>query len=154
MAAVGLRFRAELTRRWRAWLALALILGLIGGAVLSFAAGARRTDSAYERFLRHQRASDVIVAKQVASFTSPAPPGPPLDPAAIGKLPGVEAVSTAPFAYAFIGSGVGVVIPPDQRSADLINRLKILEGRRPDPTHPTEVVVGFDFADQYGLHRR
>ncbi|HEY2331096.1 MAG TPA: hypothetical protein VGH94_04195, partial [Acidimicrobiales bacterium] len=33
-----------------------------------------------------------------------------------------------------------------------INRLKILEGRRPDPTDPAEVAVGFDFAAQYGIH--
>jgi hypothetical protein len=152
MAAVGLHFRAELRRRWRAWLGLAVVLGLIGGAVLALAAGARRTDSAYGRFLRHQNASDVIVSKGVASFTFAAPPGPPLDPADVARLPGVEEASSAPDFYALIGSGVGVIVPPDERSADQINRLKILEGRRPDPTDPAEVAVGFDFAAQYGIH--
>jgi len=41
------RLRIELRARWRAWAALALIVGLTGGAVLALAAGARRTDSSY-----------------------------------------------------------------------------------------------------------
>jgi len=35
-------FRAELRRRWRAWLALALIVGAFAGVVEAAAAGARR----------------------------------------------------------------------------------------------------------------
>jgi hypothetical protein len=34
-------FRAELRRRWRAWLALALIVGAFAGVVEAAAAGAR-----------------------------------------------------------------------------------------------------------------
>jgi hypothetical protein len=32
MGAVWLRLRAELRHRWRGWLALAMLLGLIGGS--------------------------------------------------------------------------------------------------------------------------
>ena len=42
--------RAELRRRWRAWLALALIVGAFAGVVEAAAAGARRTDAAYPPF--------------------------------------------------------------------------------------------------------
>ena len=38
-------------RRWRALVSLALLLGLAGGVVLTAAAGARRTDTAYPRLL-------------------------------------------------------------------------------------------------------
>ena len=46
MGPVWYRLRAEARARWRAWLSLALVAGLTAGAVIAFAAGARRTDSA------------------------------------------------------------------------------------------------------------
>ena len=51
MAAVWVRARAELRARWRAWLGLMLLLGLAGGTVMALAAGARRTDTAYDRLV-------------------------------------------------------------------------------------------------------
>src|SRR5256885_15320448 len=51
MAAVWIHARAELCARWRAMLGLALLVGGVGGAAIAAAAGARRTDSAYPRFL-------------------------------------------------------------------------------------------------------
>jgi hypothetical protein len=44
------------------WIFLALLVGLAGGAVLTAAAGALRTDSAYPRFLQASKASDVLVS--------------------------------------------------------------------------------------------
>ena len=61
MTAVLLRARAEIKARWRVWLSLMLMLGVFGGAVMAIAAGARRTDSAYPRFLEWSRAPDVSV---------------------------------------------------------------------------------------------
>ncbi len=149
MAAVGLRLRAELARRWRSWLSLALILGLVGGAVLALAAGARRTDSAYSRFLDAQNAYDVLLAKDTGDFGTEDPPGPPLDAVAIKALPGVKDAAVASRFFTTIGAGVGVLVSPDGRLGDKVNSLKILEGRRADPEHPAEVVVGFAFAEQY-----
>jgi hypothetical protein len=51
MGSVAIVFRAWLRHRWRPTLTLALLLGFIGGVVLSAAAGARRTDTAYPRVL-------------------------------------------------------------------------------------------------------
>lgn len=50
MTAVWLILRAEFRRRWRAWLALALLVALVGGLVLAAAAAGRRTASAFPRF--------------------------------------------------------------------------------------------------------
>jgi hypothetical protein len=61
MATVWLRLRAEVRGRWRAMTALALLLGIVGGVVLTAAAGARRTDTAYPRLLRWANAADVTV---------------------------------------------------------------------------------------------
>ena len=52
----------ELRARWRGWAVLVLLVAVAGGAVLAAAAGARRTSSAYPRFLRASRASDLLVA--------------------------------------------------------------------------------------------
>jgi hypothetical protein len=51
VAAARLWFGAELRARWRASLGLGLLVGVVAGASLTAAAGARRTDSAYPRFL-------------------------------------------------------------------------------------------------------
>src|SRR5919201_899301 len=61
MTGAFMRARAELRARWRAWLSLTLMLGLFGGAVMAVAAGARRTDTAYPRFLQWSKAWDVAV---------------------------------------------------------------------------------------------
>ena len=61
MGPVLVRLGAEFRSRWRSWLNMALLLGVVGGAVLAVAAGARRTDTAYPRFLEAVRAYDVGV---------------------------------------------------------------------------------------------
>src|SRR6266542_187027 len=63
MSAVLIRVRAELRARWRAWVSLTLMLGIFGGAVIAVAAGARRTDTAYQRFLQWSNAFDVAVPR-------------------------------------------------------------------------------------------
>ena len=59
MGALRLTLRAELRRGWRPMLMLALLLGFIGGVVLTAAAGAVRTDTAYPRLLRWASAAQV-----------------------------------------------------------------------------------------------
>lgn len=54
--------RADLRSRWRGWLSIALLLAVAGGVVLTTAAGARRTDTAYARLLRSSRGADVEFA--------------------------------------------------------------------------------------------
>ena len=53
--------RATWRSCWRTALAVALIGGLLGAVALGALAGARRTDSAYGRYLRSVNASDVLV---------------------------------------------------------------------------------------------
>ena len=59
--------------------------GCIGTVVLTAAAGARRTDSAYGRFLAASNAADVAVAPDNTGFGGYYP--------ALAKLPGVEAMA-------------------------------------------------------------
>ena len=48
---IWLVFGAEFKRRWRSWLALALMIALVGGLVLAAAAAGRRTATAFPRFV-------------------------------------------------------------------------------------------------------
>ena len=85
MGALRLTLRAELRRRWRPMLTLALLLGITGGVVLTAAAGAVRTDTAYPRLLRWASAAQVNVivkSEPVPAFF-----------AALRRLPQVMAVS-------------------------------------------------------------
>ena len=149
MAVVWYRFRAELRARWRAWLALGLVVGLAGGAVLALVAGSRRTDSAYRRLQQEHHGYDVLVPLSTVGFDGAQ--GPEVDPADVAGLPHVtEAVPAGSF-FVSIGAGVGVLVPQDERIGTDINAFKMLEGRRADPQDPSEAVVSFTLADQYGL---
>src|SRR6516162_775004 len=86
MTTVWLALRADVRRRWPALLSLALLLGLIGGVVLTAAAGARRTDTAYPRLLRWANASQLEI---MPGGTDPALL------AAVRRLPQVAAMWSA-----------------------------------------------------------
>jgi hypothetical protein len=151
MAAVWYRFRAELRTRWRAWLGLALVVGIAGGAVLMLAAGARRTDSAYPRFLRAQQAFDLLVINNPGQFGGQGGGTAILELGEVRRLP--EVADAAPVGTFFItlGAGIGALIPPDDHIGTELNEFEMLEGRRVRPDRPDEVVVSFTLADQYGL---
>ena len=51
MGAFELLFRAETRRRWRSWLALAVLVALVGGLVLAATAAGRRTAAAFPHFV-------------------------------------------------------------------------------------------------------
>ena len=60
--------RASLRRRWQGLVGIVLLLGLIGGLSLFTLAGARRTQSAYPRFLRSTNPSTMaVVVGELAS---------------------------------------------------------------------------------------
>lgn len=60
MHTIWMTLRSELRARWRAWLALALVFGLGAGGAIAAAAGARRTDTAYPRFVAATDAFDAV----------------------------------------------------------------------------------------------
>src|SRR2546430_3247666 len=61
MGAVLARLRGEARARLWSWVALAVLVGVTAGAVLAIAAGARRTDSSYSRFLATHAPSDFLI---------------------------------------------------------------------------------------------
>jgi putative ABC transport system permease protein len=148
VAAVWYRFRAELRSRWPAWLGLGMLLGLAAGAVLALATGARRTDSAYDRFLESHNAYDVMVF----DFGQPGSPG-------VGgfdkirALPSVE--DSAPGELGVIPLGRSHVIglaSEDGRIGTEINTFKLLAGRRADPERADEAVLTYTAARDRDLN--
>jgi hypothetical protein len=138
MAAVWVRARAELRRRWQATVLLVMVVGLAGGAVMAAVAGARRTDSAMDRFLAYSRPMNILVAgldfdavkqlPQVAdadqsaylALTPSTPSGAP-DPAALGSI--------NPWATVH------------GRALVTSDRPLLVRGRLPDPARPLEVAI-------------
>ena len=130
----------EIRVRWPGWVALALLVGLAGGVVLTAAAGARRTDSAYPRFLTVSKASDVLV--------SPAGNGAGGYDKALARLPGAAAVAPVVGLQALppgpggkLDGGAVVMAPLDGRVGRTLEIPKMLAGRQPRPNRPDEVMI-------------
>src|SRR5207253_11108021 len=96
-------FRCDFRRWWRTWCALALLVGVAGGIVLALVAGARRTETAYARFLRAQRAYDVLYYNDGDAAL------PVLDSKRVAALPEVAEIGRGAFFYSNIGPGIGSV---------------------------------------------
>jgi hypothetical protein len=149
MRAVWVRARADLRRHLLAWVALALLVGIAGGAAIAVAAAARRTDTAYERFLARSSPSDASITESKDFLTKD------LDLAQVAALPEIDRSSTASFLF-FLGhtedgrplSNVDflpLAVPSGPLGTQL-DRWKILEGRRYDPTKVDEAVVDYETA--------
>ncbi len=129
----------KLRTRWRGWAFLVLLVGLAGGAVLTAAAGALRTDSAYPRFLEKSKASDVLV--------SPAGSGLGGYYNALARLPDVAAIAplvglqAAPIGPGGLSTRNVVVAPLDGRFGHLLEIPKMLAGRQPEADRANEVAV-------------
>ena len=141
----------KLRAGWRDWTALALLIALAGGAVLTAAAGAVRTDTAYPRFLAASRVADALVA--------PAGPGVGGYDAAVGHLPGVAAAATIVGINAVPVSADGtldnaatVFASLDGHFGRTLEIPKLLAGRLPAANAPQEIAVTQTGAHQ--LHLR
>ena len=91
MGPVWLSLRARLRLRWRVLAAFAVLLGVVGGVVLTAAAGARRTDTAYPRLLKWANAAQV----EIGAYSSFDLNGTAGYFAGLARLPQVASMSTA-----------------------------------------------------------
>ncbi|MBO0813874.1 MAG: FtsX-like permease family protein [Actinobacteria bacterium] len=139
MATVWLALCADARRRWRVLLSLTVILGVAGGLVLTAAAGARRTDTAYQRLLSWANAAQLEAI-----------PGNP-DPryfAALARLPQVAAMSSAIQYNLALPAGRGepdtqltALASPDNTLGVSVDRVKITDGAMFDPGAANQVVI-------------
>jgi FtsX-like permease family len=154
VGAVWMRLRSELRARWRSWLGLALLIGLTGAAAVAAAAGARRTETAYPRFVQAQNGYDLITG----GFPGNIDPARAL--ARIEALPEVAqwARIDVAAATAILPSGRVAPAPELMATTDLmgragfrLNRFKVISGRMLNLRAPGEAVVIFPTADREDL---
>jgi ABC-type antimicrobial peptide transport system permease subunit len=144
MTTVWLALRADVRRRWPALLSLAVLLGLIGGVVLTAAAGARRTDTAYPRLLTWANATQADIIPEDNGI--PADYGNTPDYfAALARQPHIAAMTTVGLYSAVVSrsdqTNVNVMSSPDGATGVTIDRVKILAGRLYDPKAPGQAMV-------------
>ncbi|MEO7370778.1 MAG: hypothetical protein ABIZ69_07950, partial [Ilumatobacteraceae bacterium] len=139
----------RLRDRWQNCVAVSVILGVVLGTALFAVAGARRTQSSYDRFLRAANASTMSVATPTGFVQS--------DVDAVAALVGVAHSGT------YVGFQVLVLVDgkPDFRQALQTeasldgaffdqDRFAVRLGRRPDPSRPDEVAFNELAAHLYG----
>lgn len=124
----------------RSWTMLALLVAVAGGAIVSVAAGARRAESAYPRFLQAEHAADVFVFLSDNSSALQRH---------ITQLPDVAGIASA-LVLAPTSTNFTPVVLTDPKFGSSINRFKLLAGRR--PFRAGEAMVGFTLAGSQHLH--
>ncbi|HEY8057178.1 MAG TPA: hypothetical protein VID94_00435, partial [Acidimicrobiales bacterium] len=149
MGPVLAQARRDLRAQWRSLLALSLLVGLIGGVVLASTMAARRTASAYTRYVDFAHAEDINIGTpgindpafpEVVSAIESFP-----EVAAVGPISSQELLSTEEGLELFALGGL------DDRVGTTINRPKILDGRDADPEAEDEVTVNRAMADALDL---
>jgi hypothetical protein len=159
------RFRATFRRRWAGYLALAVLIGLVGGVAMASVVAARRTYGSYPKFLASTNPSDLVVQPFTKTNYSPG------FVRQLSGLPHVRAVAVAvPFNAVTLtpaGKLGTVLLAHVQLAATLASphglyydqdRVTIVRGRRANPARADEVVASPDAAAllhlQVGSHVR
>ncbi len=132
MDAVVMRLLAERRGRWREWTGLALLMGLLAGVVLTTAAGARRTETAYPRLLEDVSAADFLISAAFNGLGSGLYDEVAALPqvAVAGTLAGINLLPVPDGPLAAMGSVVAIA-GVDGRMGVAVNRPKLLAGACP-----------------------
>ncbi len=165
LGVVWYRFRATSRRRWPGYLAIVVLLALIGGVALGAVAGARRTQSFYPTYLAHTNPSDLVVSPNVPGSTTANAAYSSILEKKFAHLPDVKHVVDSTYLLvvplrkngtpnpgnalvsaeaAPIGSADGEYFEQD--------RVTVLEGRMPNPNKTDEFVTDATLAHLVGWH--
>ncbi len=142
------RFRVTFLRRWPGYLALAVLIGLVGGVALGSVTAARRTDASYPKFLASTNPSDLVVQPFTTTNFSP---GFLRQLARLPHVTGVAAIVLLNAVTLTPGGNLGTVLLAHVQLAGTLagagglysaqDRMTIVAGRRADPAHSDEVVA-------------
>ncbi len=160
------RLRATFARRWGGYLALVLLIGLLGGLAMGAVAAGRRTQSSFHAFIASTNPSDLTLGTGLYNPASPNGAG--YNAAlvhTIAQLPHVKHVeSYASFNGALLGPN-GAPSSAFANSNTNLNtlgsvdgeffnqdRLPVTQGRLADPTRADEVVMPAALAHELRLH--
>ena len=128
---VLLRARSEWRRHFWTFVALTLLIGLVGSVVLTAVSGARRTRNSVERLDRTTRGFDAFIV--FADGESKAGE-------AIAALPEVETAGRFSPMSLFNEQGyLPIVASIDGHIGDTLQRDRVMRGRRPNPRSALEI---------------
>src|ERR1700722_2003158 len=146
MRAVAMVVHVRLRQHWRSWLALAVLVALVGGFVIAAAATGRRTGGAFPGFVaRH--GYDALV------YSGHPLPG-------LARIPQVALVTPVRAPYAFPGGCTSCRKPLDSGNFDILEVppaslsrvVRLLSGRMPNQASPDEVLASYTLARDNGVH--
>jgi hypothetical protein len=144
--------RTSIRHGWKGLLAIALLIGVAGGAILTGAEAARRTNSAFDRMRTATDAWDVLVNPDDGIDSR-------IDPALIGELPEVAAIARMDgilLGQAHLGAITELEDGPLTLASDGVAgydfaRYQLLDGRMPDEDAADEVLLSREASEQLGL---
>ena len=142
------RFRSTFGGHWGGYLAIVLLIGLVGGLALGAVAAARRTQAAFPAYLASTNPSDLTV---LTGMANPASGSAAYDPALISEiaaLPHVRQVES------YAGLNVAILAPNGAVTANAqglrgsidgeffnSDRVTIVQGRMANPNRADEAVI-------------
>ena len=146
MGAVAFMLRVRLRQHWRSWLALAALVALAGGFVMTAASTGRRTEAALPGFVARHGYDALIYSGQPL-------PG-------LARIPQVALVTPVAAPYAFVGRCTSCRKPIDPGSFDVLEVppgslsqvVRLLSGRMPDQASADEVLASYTLARDTGVH--
>jgi hypothetical protein len=141
---LGLLLQAGARHRWRSWLALTLLVTLVVGLVLASASTARRTATAFPRFVAaHGYDAAFYSVKPLRNVASL----PQVSSSVLVRLVASGAPS-CPCTRPINVNNFSIEEVPSRQLAQIV---KLVGGRMPDQGDPYEVLAPDDFAS-YGVH--
>ena len=156
------RFRSTFAERWGGYLAVILVVGVLGGVAMGAVAGARRNQGAFSVYLASTNPSDVQAFDEYISVTGIGYS--PMVDRAIARLPYVE---RATYVIGFdptltqttkmpVDAVAGETPPAFEGSLNgeytTVDRATVVQGRMFDPNVQDELVMSASGAAEYGLH--
>jgi hypothetical protein len=143
-AAAWSRVRATFRRRWAGYLAVMLLVGLVGGIALGSLTAARRTYASYPGFLAGTNPSDLFVLPQTsvpdAGLVRQLARLPHVRSAEEGEQFNAATLTPGGRISTLLETQVELVASPDGLFTDQ-DRLKIVQGRAANPARADEVVA-------------
>ena len=143
MGAIAVVMRGQFRQRWPSWLVLALLVGLVSGLAMAAAVAARRTESAFPRFLAAHGYDAVLYTDVPLPGLARAPQVASVTP--VGSVPNgpVTCTCTHP-----VGSNFALLEVPAPSIGQVT---KLVAGRRPRPSAAGEVLASDTLAQDKGV---
>ena len=151
------RLRGSLTRSWSSYVAIVVLIGLLGGISMAAIAAARRTQASYPTYLAGTNPSDVLASvyspnggQSVAPLTTALRHLPDVRSVRTVEIPHLVPLTTAGAPKLALLADVNFVASLDGEFAHQ-DRIVIVQGRRAAPSDPDEMDVDANAARILGV---